>query len=167
MAEITKVYKQNVGPMRFIGKKYGNEDRVDGSFGAKWGEWFENGWFEALEKQSGGQLKETYEDAEAYIGLMREKDGVFDYWIGMFAPENAAVPEGFVHVDFPKGQLGICWVYGKEREIYAHEGACGERLEKEGYDVDTEWCFERYVCPRFTTPDEEGNVVLDICFYIK
>ena len=28
-------------------------------------------------------------------------------------------------------------------------------------------CFERYVCPRFTTPDEKGNVILDIGFFIK
>ena len=167
MAEIIKTYRQNVGAMRFIGKKYGDDDRVDGSFGAKWGEWFENGWFETLEKLADGQLKEAYEDADAYVGLMREVDGVFDYWIGMFAPENTAVPEGFAHVDFPKSELGVCWVYGKEWEVYALEGQCGERLEKEGYDVKTEWCFERYVCPRFTTPDEKGNVVLDVCFYVK
>lgn len=24
-----------------------------------------------------------------------------------------------------------------------------------------EWCFERYNCPGFTTPDEQGNVILD------
>ena len=23
------------------------------------------------------------------------------------------------------------------------------------------WCFERYQCPRFTAPDENGNVILD------
>ena len=24
-----------------------------------------------------------------------------------------------------------------------------------------DWCFERYNCPRFTSPDEAGNVILD------
>ena len=124
MAEIIKTYKQTVGAMRLIGKKYGNDDRVDGSFGAKWGEWFENGWFEVLEKQSSGQPKETYEDADAYIGLMTDEDGAFDYWIGMFMPEGTAVPEGFAHMDFPQGELGVCWVYGKEWEIYGLEGQC-------------------------------------------
>ena len=28
MAEIIKTYQQNVGAMRFIGKKYGDNDRV-------------------------------------------------------------------------------------------------------------------------------------------
>ena len=29
------------------------------------------------------------------------------------------------------------------------------------------WFFERYQCPRFTTPDEFGNVILDTCYFIK
>ena len=44
--------------------------------------------------------------------------------------------------------------------------------DSEGFDVvamkalgfkrkEDDWCFERYNCPRFTTPDEEGNVILD------
>ena len=29
------------------------------------------------------------------------------------------------------------------------------------------WFFERYACPRFTTPDENGAVILDIGHYVK
>jgi len=29
------------------------------------------------------------------------------------------------------------------------------------------WCFERYQCPRFTSPDENGNVILDYGISIK
>ncbi len=29
------------------------------------------------------------------------------------------------------------------------------------------WFFERYQCPRFTTPDEKGNVILDMCYFVK
>ena len=82
-------------------------------------------------------------------------------------PEGTAVPDGFACIDFPAGELGVCWVYGKEEEVFMLEGKCGERLEKEGFDVITEWCFERYACPRFTTPDEKGNIILDICFFVK
>ena len=35
MVEIIKTYRQSVGAMRFIGKKYGDGDRVDGNFGCK------------------------------------------------------------------------------------------------------------------------------------
>jgi hypothetical protein len=27
--------------------------------------------------------------------------------------------------------------------------------------------FLPYGCPRFTTPDEKGNIILDMCFYVK
>jgi hypothetical protein len=36
-AEIIKTYKQEVPALRFIGKKYGDKDRIDGTFGKYWG----------------------------------------------------------------------------------------------------------------------------------
>ena len=170
MAEIIKSYRQNVGAARFIGKRYGDADRVDGMFGAKWGDWFENGWFDIIEAQIGENPADAHEDSGAYIGLMREADGKFEYYIGIFAPESMAVPDGFVHIDFPAGELGVCWVYGKDGEVYGLEGDCWERLEgdaKDKLEISGGWCFERYGCPRFTAPDEHGNIILDICFYLK
>ena len=168
MYEIIKAYRQDIGATRFIGKKYGNDDRVDGMFGAKWDEWFKNGWFGVIEKQLASNAGKAFDEADANIGLMRDdENGVFEYWIGLFTPADTAVPDGFRYMDFPKGDLGVCWVYGIEDELYAHEGECGERLEREGYKMLNGWCFERYSCPRFTTPDEKGNVILDICFFIK
>jgi hypothetical protein len=39
---------------------------------------------------------------------------------------------------------------------------CLEELKALGYKrKEDDWCFERYNCPRFTTPDEKGNVILD------
>jgi len=168
MAEIIKTYRQDVKAVRFIGKKYGESDRAEGSFAAKWGEWFENGWFGVIENAAGGSIASVYEDGDAYIGLMRGgHNEPFEYWIGCFTPEGTGVPEGFACVDFPAGALGVCWIYGKESEVYFLEGQCGERLIKDGFDADSTWCFERYACPRFTTPDETGNIILDICFYLK
>jgi hypothetical protein len=45
MFEIIKVYRQNVDSLKFIGKKYDNADRTNGTFEvkSKWSEWFENG----------------------------------------------------------------------------------------------------------------------------
>ena len=165
-AEITKVYTQDVPALRFIGKKYGNNDRVNGMFGKLWGDWFQNGWFDVIIKQTDKDLKAIYEDGDSYIGLMRENNGQFEYWIGIFMPEATPVPEGFVYIDFPKTTLGVCWLYGKEDEVYGLEGRCGEELEKAGY-VLGDWCMERYGCPRFTTADAYGKITLDICFYLK
>lgn len=168
MAEIIKTYKQNIKAMRFIGKRYDDHDRVNGTFGAKWKEWFENGWFGMMECQAGGRLKDVYEDGDAYIGLMRGGGNVpFEYWIGCFVPADTMVPEGFDCIDFPAGELGVCWVYGKENEVYFQEVQCGKRLEQDGFQICYDWCLERYVCPRFTTPDDNGNIILDICFFIQ
>lgn len=32
---------------------------------------------------------------------------------------------------------------------------------------EDDWCFKRYNCPRFTTPDEKGNAILDYAISIE
>ena len=174
MAEITNVYRQDVGPLRFIGKKYGDADRINGVFSNKWEEWFANSWFVELEKLLEENIIEDYADNDAHIGLMRHKDGEpFEYWIGMFMAPDTAAPEGFEFVDFPESSLGVCWVYGSnDGDVFMHEDKCARKLKEAGYEVITDeqgasWFFERYGCPRFTERDEKGNVTLDICHYIK
>lgn len=168
MAEIIKTYREKVPAIRFIGKQYGNQDRVDGTFGSKWDEWFENGWFEELEKLEPAENPE----ADAFIGLMRRKDGEpFEYWIGMFRKEGTEVPEGFSYVDFPESDLGVVWLYGKGSELYCLEDECAESCKAEGLKIIPDeagayWFFERYACPRFTQPDADGCVILDICHFI-
>ena len=70
MADITKTYVQGSTAFRFIGKTYGDSDRVNGGFSAQWGEAFETGLFERLKELSDEKL---FEDADAYIGLMRAR----------------------------------------------------------------------------------------------
>ena len=170
---IIRIYRQHLPARRFIGKKYGDSDRVNGSFGAKWGEFFENGWFDVLEAAAISPIEEGYEDGGAYLGLMHMKDGEpFEYWIGMFLPPDTPVPDGFESREFAESDLGIGWVYGSEDEIYGRESDVAEALAEEGMRIRTDaagayWFFERYGCPRFTTPDEQGNVILDIGFFVE
>lgn len=170
MADITKIYTQEVPAFRFIGKKYGDEDRVNGGFGAQWGQAFETGLFATLEQLADEKL---FEDAGAYIGLMRCKDNEpFVYAIGMFCPANTPVPEGMDSYDFPASRLGIGWIYGSEGEIYGRESEVAMKLGEAGHSIkndeqDACWFFERYACPRYTTPDEQGKVTLDIGFFVK
>ncbi len=62
MYEIIKVYDQPIPAVRFIGIKYGDEDRVGGSFGKHWGDWFENNRFQKLEELVNEELRNTYVD---------------------------------------------------------------------------------------------------------
>lgn len=165
MVEIIKTYQEAVKPMRFIGKKYGNEDRVNGFFGAKWDEWFENGWFSQLEKLN------PYEGWHHYIGLMGHEEGEFKYWVGMFLPADTVVPEGFDHMDYPGCRIAACRLKGHEDHMYGNEPMCSDRLIEEGYEMlEREFiCFERELdCddPE-TTSLKEKEGIIDICFFVK
>ena len=119
MAEITKVFKEEVPAMRFIGKRYHD-------YGG-WGEWFANGWFDTIENSMGGtdQILAVWENGGAYVGLERRKNGeLLEYWIGMFTPGNTEVPEGFEQIDLSKSSLGTCWIYGREDEVHGAVGNC-------------------------------------------
>ena len=86
--------------------------------------------------------------------------------IGMFLPQDAPVPEGYEHMDLPEETCALFWIYGSESsgEIYgmSAEALCQAELDRRGWvRKDAGWHFERYNCPRFTTPDAQGNVILD------
>lgn len=96
----------------------------------------------------------------------------YEYWIGMFLPADSNVPDGFASLDFEAGTLGSCWLKDPEDEIYANENLAVESFNAEGFEMIPDCSgisslIERYGCPRFTTPDENGDVILDICSFIK
>lgn len=167
MSEIIKAYKQEVSAMRFIGKKYGDYSH--------WGEWFQNGWFDQIENAMGGvdSIVKIWEDGGGYVGMeCYKEDAPFEYWIGMFTPADTGVPEGFSYMDFEACNLGVCWIYGKEDEVHGAICRCREELEKNGMKIVANkngaiLSFENGTCPRFTTPDEKGNVILDFCYFVE
>lgn len=168
MNEIIKVYKQKVPAMKFIGKKYVGCEGYN-----HWGDWFANGWFEEIENAMGGvdNILKIWEDGGGYVGLEFRKMGeLLEYGIGMFAPADTEVPEGFENIEFDEGNLGVCWIYGKEDEVH-DVSRCLEYIVNNGMELATNENgmavqFENGLCPRFTTPDEKGNVILDYCFYV-
>ncbi|MBM7540114.1 AraC family transcriptional regulator [Amphibacillus cookii] len=177
--EIVHVQKEHFPRARLIGKCYTNDDRDQyGSFAVKWEQWFKEGWFTQLEKI--GPLPRI---ENGYYGLMgcNEDFDSFQYWIGTLFEEGTPVPEGFEYVDLPEGDVGVCWIKGKEEtgEIYgeeAHNLAIAKLKEndmaylREDFKEDTEkwwWFFERYNSPRFTEKQADGTVILDYGVYLK
>ncbi len=167
MAEIIKTFKESVPAMQFIGKKYPD-------FGGWWGDWFSNGWFDQLENAMGGvdSILKIWANGGGYVGLERRCDGQpFEYWIGMFTPADTYVPEGFESVDFPAVGLGTCFIYGKESEVHDTSG-CRRAIENMGMEIWRDerggiWSFENCLCPRYTTPDENGNIIMDYCYFVE
>ena len=168
--KILKVYREHMPSVKLIGKRFQNQDRDEhGTFAAYWQQSFQEGWFDILK-----ECKIIPGISEDYLGMMRALNGMehFEYWIGAFMAPDSQIPKGFEAADIPEGDVGICWLYGSEKgkELYS-EGASNltmAALKENGMMFsETGWFFERYNCPRFTAPDEQGNVILDIGAYLK
>lgn len=94
MAEIVKCYRRRYRRFALSANATANDDRTTAASVCSGTEWHQNGYFEPLEAAL-GDPKALYEDGDAYIGLMRWKEGEpFQYWIGMFLPAGAAVRQG-------------------------------------------------------------------------
>lgn len=178
MAQIVEVRKEGQCALRFIGKYYSNDDRDEwGSYGAKWCEWHGNGWFAELEALGMANNVEN-----GYLGFMScGKDfSKFTYSIGAFFPADTTVPNGYDYIDLPEGDLAVALIKGKEQgdNIYGMHDECLKAFNENGMgDIKSDFInsngekvsyfIERYNCPRFTKPDDEGNVILDYCTYIN
>ena len=169
-AGIIKIYKQAVPAMRFIGKNYGSGQHPN------WGDAWSLDVFGRIERASGGEEKShaLYEDADAYLGLYYRNTATGEYngWVGMFTRPGTTVPEGLSYIDFPEQNLGICWIYGKQGEVYNLVSQCANAIKSAGMEIQSDdnghiGFFERDQCPRYTTPDENGNIILDYCYFVK
>ena len=157
--KILEVKREACPPARLIGKSY------EGA--ANWGEWWENGWFEILEAVPCLPF-----NGNAYLGGVHIKEGMPKRWIGMLFPAGTEVPEEFDFADIEAMDYAVCYLYGKEGSadffsMETHE-KCLEELRAQGFlRKEDDWCFERCNCPRYTTPDENGNVILDYAISVE
>lgn len=159
--EIINAYIEECPACRFIGKRYTPADSVNGGYGHKWGEWWRNDYFAPLEK-----LPHMPIVGDSTMAAMRVVNGELEYWIGFFCPADMEVPEGYEAVDVGPRRYAVFWGRGDERsgELYSQAAyeLCLTEMRRNGWmRREDDWCFERYNCPRFTTPDEQGRVILD------
>ena len=158
-AKIVDFKQESCQKARFIGKRYADAPN--------WGEWWENGWFDILE-----QLPQLPINDGAYLGAKRIVNGELEYWIGMLFEADTKVPEVFDFADFEPMTYAVYFLYGNEQngELFGltPHNMCLEDLKARGLTrLEDNWCIERCNCPRFTTPDEHGNVVLDYLISIE
>jgi len=92
----------------------------------------------------------------------------FEYYIGMFCAPGTPVPDGYISVDIDASDVGVLWIKGSEQngEIYRYGQEELEALRTNALIPAGTWYAERYVCPRFTEPDPNGEVVLDLLAWL-
>lgn len=171
LSGINAAYKQEAPALRFIGKKYIEPlagfsrkkilDNLDN--------WCSNRLFDAIEQQSGMDLKTLYREGDSYICLMRYNDGLLEYWMGMFMPEGTKVPQGCEVIDFPPSAWGVCRVYGTRDAILNYDAECREKLAEEGMQAagnSAQWFFLRFNWRWFFEEDTYGKRLLEYCYYL-
>ena len=156
---IAEIQRESWPAARLIGRRY--------EAAPNWNEWWENNWFTTLEQNEPLSI-----NSNAYLSAVHVTNGKSERWIGMLFPAEAVVPDGFEAVDLDPMDYAVCYLYGKQdgTDFYtmATHQLCMEALQTQGYKRrENDWCFERYQCPRFTTPDESGNVILDYALSIE
>lgn len=158
-AKILKMEKEACPAARLIGKRYTEMPN--------WGEWWENGWFDLLE-----QLPALPINDNGYLGAVRIVNGRPERWIGMLFPADTPVPAGFDSADVEPMEYAAFYLYGSTEsgELFglAPHNMCLDALKTAGLvRREDDWCIERCNCPRFTKPDENGNVILDYLISVE
>lgn len=171
MVNIIHTELQQLPSLVFVGRRYGDSDRHNGSYAHLWGQWFDENLFAPLDQLSTEKFRQVCPEADAYLGLMRIGPGhQFEYWIGRFLPKAAPVPQGYLSVNMNSATIGVVWIQGAEPDIYGKEEQALQELKTKYPDfcfdwMKGDWFAERYACPRFTTTDAEGKRILDVIYW--
>ena len=158
--EIVKIYTENLPALRLIGKPCDCEVH---NFVADWDEWFENGWFNQLEK-----LGPTSENRDMYLGVTDNSGG---YWIGLLFPQDALVPDGFEYLEITATRYAISQFSGKkDKELLNMDGInlIVEEIRKHSLTpapLWRGWCIERYSRPN--TQGGKGKILLECLYEIE
>lgn len=153
--------------LRLIGKeiRYAMQTQRKGEnrLPAFWNQCFAEQIFAPLEAQQDQLFSPDY------VGVMldfQREDGDFSYIVGMLMLEGARVPQGYSAVTLDETEVAVGYIKGGEAQVcgVAHR-LTQAALEARGRTcAQMTWCMELYNCPRFTTPDENGDVIVD--YYI-
>lgn len=116
-------------------------------------------------------ILESHEDFiydPSYVGCIVNCDmtaGTMEYLCGMLMKcECPVLSEEFIVKQIDECEVAVGWVQGDSADVFANGYTLtAEGLKREGYIADylSGWWLESYNCPRFTNPDEKGNIILD------
>ncbi len=164
MSKLIQLEIKSLGEWCVVGKEIKVQMGMENPIPAFWDKCFADGTFRALEELDDFVL------CTDYVGFMCDFQGVdntFTYICGMMMKPGCPVPDGFVSYPVASSSAAVGWIQGdstKDVCMTAHEHTA-KALEEKGYTNEGfTWSMELYNCPRFTTPDAQGQIILD--YYI-
>jgi len=91
-------------------------------------------------------------------------DSNFSYIIGMLMKDGVSVPDGYSTHELTESEIALCWV--KCKSLAETRAVPFESTAKAIEDIgrgcaNMKWCIDLYHPSRSTTPDENGEVILD------
>ncbi len=165
MSKLVQMEIRELGAWSIAGKEIKVKMGPENPIPAFWDKCFTDGTFTALEALTDWVL------CPDYVGFMTDYQGgdnTFVYIVGMMMKPGCPVPqEGFVSRPVEPSSAAVGWIQGESTPdvcMPAHEYT-SRAMEEKGYISEGfSWCMELYNCPRFTTPNAEGQIILD--YYI-
>ncbi|MBN1624204.1 MAG: GyrI-like domain-containing protein [Clostridia bacterium] len=163
MAELIKVYFEDLPELKVIGKTIGVDWQKIGEYNpipAFWEKCFKEDVFKKLE-----ELDSWIHDP-SYVGYMTMNS----YTCGMLMKSDCAVPNGFTFDVIKPTKVVIGWIKGEEKDVFMNAHNLTDTvMKKEGfvYNKESGWSMELYNCPRFTNKDKKGNIILDYFIPVK
>ena len=165
MAKLIQLEIKELGEWCVAGKPIQSQLGMVNPIPAFWDTCFADGTFAKLEALGEQVL------CPDYVGFMTDwvgGDGPFTYIVGMMMKPGLSLPqegyEGFVSRSVAASTAAIGYIQGDSTPdvcMNAHE-LTSAALEEKGFILGgSDWCMELYNCPRFTTPDENGQIILD------
>ncbi len=163
MAKLIKLETIDFPKVYVVGKeiKVKMEDVMGANnpIGAFWGKCMSDGTFEELSK-----LKVYSND---YVGFMTDWDMGTDYFVysvGMLFNESTTPSSEYTVREIAPAKVAVSWVQGKDTADVCSNAhtITEEALREKGLAMSSVgWCMEVYNNPRYTTPDENGTIILD------
>ena len=168
MGKLMRFEIREMPEVRVIGKqiRYSMDAMMHGDnrIPGLWEQCFADGIFGRLEADAA----QVYDPA--YVGIMLDwdrGDGDFTYVCGMLMKPGAETPEGYVSYPISAAKAAVGYIQGSDvQDVCGSAHAETEKaLREHGHtNANMGWCMELYNCPRFTKPDENGQIILD--YYI-
>lgn len=163
MAKLIKLETTQLPKVYVVGKeirvKMSDIMGENNPLGGFWGKCMSDGTFNELAKQN------VY--SNDYVGLMVDwdaGDGYFVYICGMLLKDDVTPGSEYTVRELGSTKIAVSWVQGTDTAdvcMNAHN-ITAEALKEKGIDIETiGWCMEVYNHPRYTTPDANGEIILD------